>query len=399
MKFKRTRYQFGGLERKTRKHGPDVWAYRYRELQPDGTVKHKSKMLGTVEQYPSEAQAWKAAEVLRLSANPDNPAQNGVSWEALIDRYIATELPPRKDTADGYRNLLLNRIRPKWGQRALTDVKPFAVEEWLKSIRYLDGSKPLAPKSKKHIRNLMQLLYGCAMRWEFVPNTENNPFGGRMIRVENATKRKKRRSLEIEEFHALLKHKLIKIEPIRTMVTLAVCLGLRRSELFALRWSDIDWQKRTLRVVRRIVAGVLDEPKSERSKDPLPLADELIAVLSHWKMRARYTAPERYVFSSSFKRGTMPLAPDHIQDSRLRPAGKELHFADSLGWHTFRHTYRTFLDQTGAPISVQQYLMRHADSRQTLEYGEAVTQSNREAHGKVVSMVFGKQKQVLGDRV
>jgi hypothetical protein len=43
--------------------------------------------------------------------------------------------------------------------------------------------------------------------------------------------------------------------------------------------------------------------------------------------------------------------------------------------------------------------LRHSDSRETLEYGEAVTKSTREAHGKVVSMVFGKQKETLGDRV
>jgi hypothetical protein len=41
----------------------------------------------------------KAVESLRLIANPDNPAQHGVSWGALIDRYIAEELPRRKNSA------------------------------------------------------------------------------------------------------------------------------------------------------------------------------------------------------------------------------------------------------------------------------------------------------------
>jgi integrase len=35
-----------------------------------------------------------------------------------------------------------------------------------------------------------------------------------------------------------------------------------------------------------------------------------------------------------------------------------------IGWHTFRHTFRSLLDETGAPLKVQQELMRHADSEQ-----------------------------------
>ena len=37
-----------------------------------------------------------------------------------------------------------------------------------------------------------------------------------------------------------------------------------------------------------------------------------------------------------------------------------------IGWHTFRHTFRTLLDETGAPMKVQQELMRHADIRTTM---------------------------------
>ena len=169
MKFKRTRYQFGCLQRKERKKGPDVWVLRYRRLQPDGSTRLVSQMIGTVEQYPTESQAWKAAEVHRMSANPDNPAQHGVSWGALIDRYISTELPRREDTAGTYRANLENHIKPKWGNYALDDVKPFAVDEWLRTIRTLDGSRNLSSKTKKHLRSLMHILYGCAMRWEFAP--------------------------------------------------------------------------------------------------------------------------------------------------------------------------------------------------------------------------------------
>lgn len=54
-----------------------------------------------------------------------------------------------------------------------------------------------------------------------------------------------------------------------------------------------------------------------------------------------------------------------------------------------RHTFRTLLDESGAPMKVQQELMRHADIRTAMNvYGKAMDASKREAHGKVVRMVL-----------
>lgn len=60
-----------------------------------------------------------------------------------------------------------------------------------------------------------------------------------------------------------------------------------------------------------------------------------------------------------------------------------------LGWHTFRHTYRSWLDETGAPMKVQQELMRHGSIQTTMNvYGQAMPESKRAANGKVVTMVL-----------
>jgi integrase len=61
--------------------------------------------------------------------------------------------------------------------------------------------------------------------------------------------------------------------------------------------------------------------------------------------------------------------------------------ANVIGWHTMRHTYRSWLDETGAPMTVQQNLMRHSDIRTTMNiYGDAIPDTLRKAHGKVVRM-------------
>ncbi|HUN90146.1 MAG TPA: tyrosine-type recombinase/integrase [Terriglobales bacterium] len=57
-----------------------------------------------------------------------------------------------------------------------------------------------------------------------------------------------------------------------------------------------------------------------------------------------------------------------------------------MGWHTFRHTYRSWLDATGAPLGVQQKLLRHANISTTMQYGNSLMESKRDANSKVVEM-------------
>ena len=79
-----------------------------------------------------------------------------------------------------------------------------------------------------------------------------------------------------------------------------------------------------------------------------------------------------------------PYHQEEIQKKHIRKAG----FAAKIGWHTFRHSYRSWLDDTGAPITVQKELMRHASIQTTMNiYGKAMTNSKRQAHSKVVEMV------------
>ena len=78
------------------------------------------------------------------------------------------------------------------------------------------------------------------------------------------------------------------------------------------------------------------------------------------------------------------------RQDRLTPNGKRLQVNEerstaagryaSIGWHTFRHTYRSWLDETGAPMKVQQELMHHASIQTTMNvYGQAMASSKREA--------------------
>jgi hypothetical protein len=93
------------------------------------------------------------------------------------------------------------------------------------------------------------------------------------------------------------------------------------------------------------------------------------------------------VFASPFTAGRKPYHAWSAQNQVLAPAGRRAKIGD-VGWHDLRHSYRTWLDQTGAPLGVQKDLMRHASITTTMDiYGRAVPQAQRQPHGNVVQVL------------
>ena len=70
------------------------------------------------------------------------------------------------------------------------------------------------------------------------------------------------------------------------------------------------------------------------------------------------------------------------------PSGLKLGLG-RIGFHTFRHTYRAWLDETGAPVGVQQKLMRHAHVSTTMDqYGNASALAKRKANRPIVQRLL-----------
>jgi len=92
----------------------------------------------------------------------------------------------------------------------------------------------------------------------------------------------------------------------RTLVLLAFGTGLRMSELFGLKWHDIDFQKNEISVTRSIVFQVVGPCKTEASQKPVPLDSRLAEALKMWREHTRYSKVEDWVFASPAARGRRP---------------------------------------------------------------------------------------------
>src|SRR3984893_4763619 len=169
------------------------------------------------------------------------------------------------------------------------------------------------------------------------------------------------------------------------MALVSVCLGLRVSELLALKWRDVDWLGATLNIERGIVKQIVDDVKTDSSRKSLAIDKGLLEVLRVWKQATQFSAEEDWIFASPLKLGRLPYSYTGFWRELERP-GKESGIGH-VGTHTFRHSYRMWIDAVGTPIGVQQKLMRHADIRTTMNiYGDAASADLREAHGKIVQL-------------
>lgn len=155
--------------------------------------------------------------------------------------------------------------------------------------------------------------------------------------------------------------------PFRVMVLLDVTTGLRRSELFALKWKDIDFSNLIIEVQRSVFLGVVGDCKTITSRQPIPLSLTVAAELWLWKEATAYSGPDDWVFASPRRKGKRPLRPDvnpFKGDSTCSRAGRyqETDWLAYISSYLFVNT-----DCERRECEGGSGIMRHASSRFTLE--------------------------------
>jgi len=177
----------------------------------------------------------------------------------------------------------------------------------------------------------------------------------------------------------------------RLMVMLDVTTGLRRSELFALKWLDVDFSNLTIDVQRSIYLGQIGTCKTDASRKAVPLDERVAADLWLWKESSKYQNPSDWIFASPRVGGKQPW-PDIVMQKVIRPAALRAGIRKVIGWHTFRHTYSTLLIANGENVKVVQELMRHASTRFTIEiYTQARIEAKRQAQQRLVQTILTEE--------
>src|SRR5215470_9704077 len=379
--------QQGSLIRSGRKRGPDVWQFRWADRGPLGKRIYRRRVIGTVFQYPEADSARKAVTGVLREVSP-NPLQRSclpMTISELCDHFVQRELANDNtwrsySTKKAYRVYLRRWIIPHWGAVPLSEVKTMEVESWLRRL-------PLAKSSCAKIRCLFSVLFNHACRYEFF---DRNPI--HLVR-QGAKRRIAPSVLTPAEIKALLNSLGLRE---RALVLIAASTGLRQSELFAVKWGDIDFAQNTMNVTRSIVYGVVGPCKTESSQKLVPVHPIVLRTLGEWKQVCRYNKPDDWVFASRRHRGRKPIWGQAILRRYIRPAAQRAGVQKQFGWHTFRHTYSTLLRSVGTEFKVMPELLRHSSVRSTLDvYTQAISPAKHAAQAAVLALIFGSETRAI----
>ena len=170
-----------------------------------------------------------------------------------------------------------------------------------------------------------------------------------------------------------------------TLFLTAVMTGMRRGELLALQWGDIDWNSNQISVRRSIYRGEFINPKSKNSYRRIMMSPILHHALEQHRLLGKRSVRE-LVFSNG---NGLPIDPDNL-------VKREFHSAlDRAGlrrirFHDLRHSYASLLISQGENIKFIQSQLGHASAKTTLDrYGHLMPNLENDAARRLDKTVFG----------
>ncbi len=281
-------------------------------------------------------------------------AHNGVVRTRSGERYKPSALR-------AYEQALRTRILPTLGHLKLSAVSRPLIQHLVDHL----VAEHLAPSTVRNAILPLRAIYRRAYTRSQIPT---NPTLG--LRLPAVTARRERVARPAEA-RALLR---ALPQADRALWATALYAGLRRGELQALRWQDIDFTAGLIRVERGwdAKAGPI-EPKSRAGRRRVPLARPLRSHLVAHRLLSQESSPGSLVFGH----GDAAFSEKTIR--RARAAWKHANL-NGLGLHECRHTYAAYMIAAGVNAKALSTYMGHSSITVTLDrYGHLMPGNEQQA--------------------
>ena len=264
----------------------------------------------------------------------------------------------KRTTIQDYRGYLSRHLEPYFGDRWIEKIEPPQVMGYLKRKR----AQGLSGKTVQNHLTFLHGVFAFARRRGWV---SANPVASVDRPRQAGSSRRRIRYLQPDEFDAVVRavpdDSLGAVEG--ALYVTAAMTGLRQGELLALRWIDVDWVARRVRVADNYTRGRLDSPKSREGRS-VPMADRVAGELERLFQRSRWQADDDLVFCH-------PQTGHVLDPSKVRKRfGEALKRAGvrRITFHELRHTFGARLAAAGVPLRAIQEWMGHADAKTTEIY-------------------------------
>ncbi len=379
----------------------DRWYVRYWERRNIGGLveqKRVSHCLGAVTtrgKHPPadirDAAAEHLATVNRCSIPAERITTIGQFVEGVYLPWVVEHKRP--STAKGYRDMWEDHLKPLCADVWMKNVRTFHVQGWLNSI----AEKELSRNSLKRIKSTLSAIFKVAKQQGYFDGV--NPVMDTAVSA-SAAEPEETYAYSLEEINAILSHIP---EPATTAFAVAAYAGLRIGEIEGLRWED--YRKGEIHVSRSIWNGHEEEPKTRKSRAPVPVIRQLAERLEMHRLRSLnpQSGPifvtgkgTRQSMNNLRGRNILPALnrceqclraeDDHAKADHTYKRDRSL--PEWHGWHSCRRGLGSNLYRLGVPDVVIQRILRHANvSTTTGYYIKTVADDVRGAMGKLESSI------------
>jgi integrase len=307
-----------------------------------------------------------------------------ITLNEFFDRWLNNAAKPklRQKSYRSYESLMRRYIRPTLGERLLAAITPLDVQSAYQ--RLID--RGLSPRTVRYTHAVLRAALHQAIRWRLLlqdptEGAELPRLGRREMRVLNAEQ--SRIFLEA----ALKTH-------YGPVFAVALTTGMRPSEYLALQWSDIDWDRGTVSVVRTLekVKGSwrFADTKRDRSRRVIKLQEWVLEMLkgmqARTSQRCKCDSPDAadLVFTTANGR---PINSDKLA-KQFKALLRQLDLP-TLRLYDLRHTAATLALSAGVPPKVVAEQLGHASAAFTLDvYSHLLPHMQQEAAAQVEGLLF-----------
>lgn len=298
--------------------------------------------------------------------------------EIFLEKYCKNNVA--SITIRNYKQML-GKINLYLGKIKLKKITSYMLDNLYQKLRIGEKGNLLSSKTMIHYYNLIGLMLKQAVKWKFIECNPNEDAS----KPKNEKKEKNFYDMEeAQKFLACLKQERIKYQ---ALLMLAFDSGARRSEICALRWSDINFEDHTILIDNslKVVYGVVDEKdaKTDTSVRVIYISEATINVLKQYKewqdscikkMGSKWVGTDRVFTSINGKH----MHPDTCGKIITKVLAK--HNLSKLTFHELRHTCTTMLLESGISIKAVSQRMGHANSRVTMEiYAHVYKKTKKES--------------------
>ena len=375
--------------------------YAVMQVKKDGTTKPVWRALGLpeganktkVNKAFREVVAQYEQEFWEEQERGGRPPADIPVYDYLVSYLKRVEPELQKNTIVSYRSMTNGKIRRYFQRRpqlTVGNLKPQDIQDFYQSL-FADG---VVANTVIHYHALLRRAFQQAFKEERI---DANPFD----RVGRPKKNKFHGENYTQEELLTLLH-LARGDVIYPAILLAGAMGLRRSEALGVRWSRIDWEKRTVLLDTKIVeyrengkkkVEPVEEMKNKSSRRTLPLPDPVVEML---QVQKEHREVYRKMFQGSYNTQYLDYVCVNQLGELLRPSYVTDHFRELLEkyglrhirFHDLRHTFASLLINQDVPLINVSNFLGHSDLSTTANIYAHLDKASKQASAAVISDIL-----------